>query len=99
MKKMNPPSHRTRIIVIIRPIVEPVNYTGEWRTVDKLGEYPDDWIKPSTKVPPIDPFSGACETVSSCIGNNNNGSFRAKRNGDSWEILKYLPHTYYNERY
>ncbi|MDE2472618.1 MAG: hypothetical protein KGL35_28800 [Bradyrhizobium sp.] len=61
---------RTKIVKVIRPIVEMPDHPGEWRAHDEWLEH-DDWFKPS-------------QWVKDCVGARSYVYFRAVWSADGW---------------
>lgn len=97
MRKLNPPTHQTRVVKVIRPVVDIPGHKGEWRLEDEREEY-EEWISPTAIVRSIaDPITGRMPTVKQCIGAKPAGFFRAQRAEGEWKFKQFLPH--YNRKW
>ena len=96
MRKLNPPTYRTRVIKVLRPVVEIPGHEGEWRVMDERGEY-DDWVSPASfLLNSGDPITGRRMTIRQCLGARPYGFFKAQRAEGEWRFKRFLPHTHYN---
>ena len=95
MRKLNPPTHKTRIVVVIR--ADHPDHEGKWRVKDSRNEHDDDWILPSTPLlKAADPLTGHRATVQQCIGFRPYGCFRATWEEGGWKFKRYEASKRYN---
>lgn len=97
MRKLNPPQHRTRMVKVTRPVVDPPGLQGLWRVEDLRGEHDDDWIKPERyHLDVVDPMTGLRATVADAVGARPYGVFLAQRIAGEWKFKRFLAQKHMN---